>query len=63
MVELFALSAKTGFDIPKTLAMGKLSKCHDQVLIEAPESLHIPFALMALNTSAETAHWQVIGDL
>jgi len=53
MIELGLLSTKTGFDVAKTFAIGQLRKRHDQVLIEAPELLHIAFALITLNIPAK----------
>jgi len=46
MVKLFALRAKTHFDIPKTFPVGELSEGHAQELVEARKLFYIEIALV-----------------
>jgi len=63
VVKLALLGAQAGFDIPQTFAVGKLCKCHAEVLIEAGEAFDLVVAAIPLDAAPKRMHRQVIGHL
>jgi len=63
MIKLPALGSKTGLDIPKTLAVGQLSECHDAKLIEARKAFYAEIALILRYASLEVFQRHKVHDL
>ena len=63
MLQLTLMGSEAGFDITKALSVSKLSKRHDEILVEATEPLYIAFALIPGDASTKGVHRQVIHDL
>ncbi len=63
MVEFVLLCTQTDFDVAQTFAVGQLSKCHAQILIQSAKVFDSVVALITLNTASERMHGQVLDDL
>ncbi len=50
-------------DRAQALAVRQRGECHHEILVETPELLDIPFALIASHIPPEGMEWQVIHDL
>ncbi len=63
MVKLPALGSKTALGIPKTLAVGQLSECHDSKLIEACKVFDAEIVLILFDASMEVLQRHEVHDL
>jgi len=53
VVELVALGFATGFDVAQAFPVRELGKCHAPILILIAETLDVPVAIVALNTTSK----------
>lgn len=58
VVKLAPLCSQAGFDIPQTVTVGQLSKCHGKKLIPARQSPYASVAVVSLHATTEV----VVGD-
>ena len=63
MIELCLMGTKTALDVPKSLPIGKLRKCHTQVLIHAREGFDISLAVVSFHAAGEFLVWDELHHL
>ncbi len=63
VIQLGLLGAQTSFDVPKTFAVGELSKSQTKELIPAGELFDVAIALIAIDTKLKLVARQKIHKL
>jgi hypothetical protein len=63
MVKFFLLGSQACFDIPEAFPIGKLGKCHAQVMVETPEFFDPEVALVTIDTTMKYPEWKIFQQL
>ena len=61
--QLISVRTLLNGDIAQALAVRQLGERHHEIVVETPELLDIPFALVAGHIPPEGMEWEIIHDL
>jgi hypothetical protein len=63
MVQFALLGSEASFNVPQTLAVRQLSKCHTEVLVEAGEILHLEVAIVPVDAFVKNMERKMLHHL